>query len=80
MSFNYNVLKGKITEVCGTRSEFAKRLGILPSSLSARLNGNSDFSSEEIIRSCDILGIPVTDIYKYFFCVDSSGTTNNKLN
>ncbi len=67
MEWNYNPLKGKIKEVCGTQEEFAKRMNLGNSSISQRLGSKVDFSQEEIMRSCEILGIPMMDLEKYFF-------------
>lgn len=67
MAFNYNKLRGKIKEVCGTQDEFAKRLGIGRVSLSQRLNNLLDFSNQEILRACEILGIDSEEIPIYFF-------------
>lgn len=65
--FDYSKLKGKIKEVCGTQDNFAKRLSIGRVSLSKRLNGFTDFSQEEIKKSCDILNITYDEIPTYFF-------------
>lgn len=74
MAFDYSKLSGKIKEVCGTRDNFAKMLGIGRVSLSMRLNNKQDFTANEINRSCDILDIPLSEIPEYFFCRISSET------
>lgn len=67
MSWDYNKLRGKIKEVCGTQDEFARRLNIGRVSLSQRLNNQLEFSQKEIFSACDILGINYLDIPTYFF-------------
>ena len=71
MAFNYNKLVGKIIERFGTRSAFAKALGITDETLSRKLNGKSLFSQEEMTKSCDLLEIDYSDIPTYFFAIDS---------
>ena len=67
MSYDYRKLRGKIKEVCGTQDDFARKLGIGRVSLSQRLNNLSEFSQDEIYRTCDILGIEKEEISVYFF-------------
>lgn len=66
--WNYNKLRGRIKEVCGTQEEFANRLGIGYVSLSKRLNNQLDFTQAEIFRARDILSIPDGELDEYFFC------------
>lgn len=70
MSFNYQKLRGKIKEVCGTQDKFAKQLGIGRVSLSQRLNNQSEFSQSEIQTSCQILKLNKNDIPLYFFDIE----------
>lgn len=72
MSFDYSKLSGKIKEVCKTQDEFAKRMGLGRVSISQRLNNKLDFTTSEINKACDILGITKADIPVYFFCASSS--------
>lgn len=67
MRWNYNKLKGRIKEMCGTQDEFASRLGIGRVSLSQRLNNQLEFTQDEMFRACDVLEIDRTDIPLYFF-------------
>ena len=57
MKFNFDKLKGKIKEVYNTQNDFANALGIAPNILSMKLNNQFDFSSEEIIKSVELLKI-----------------------
>lgn len=68
MNWNYQRLRGKIKEVCGTQDVFASRLGLGRVSLSQRLNNQLEFTQEEIYKSCDILGIRLDEIPEFYFC------------
>lgn len=64
---DYSKLRGKIKEVFGTEGGFAKALNMNPSTISAKLNNNSAWTHEEIIQSCELLGIAIEEAHKYFF-------------
>lgn len=70
MKWNYNKLRGKIREVCGTQDVFAEKLGMGRVSLSQRLNNILEFSQQEIYKACEILGIPMCEITIYFFTLE----------
>lgn len=67
MSFTYNKLRGRIIEICGSQSEFSKRVGQSEQIITAKLSGRSSFTQENIIRWCEILNIDQNDIGNYFF-------------
>lgn len=67
VEFDYNKLRGRIKEKCGTQDAFAAKLGIGRVSLSQSLNNARDFSGDEIYRSCEILGISREQIPVVFF-------------
>ncbi len=67
MEWNYQKLRGKIKEICETQDNFAERLGIGRVSLSQRLNNLLEFTQKEIYKSCEILGISLSEIPEYFF-------------
>lgn len=67
MSFTYNKLRGRIVEICGTQSEFAKRVGQSEQIISAKLSGNSAFTQDNIIAWSNVLDIDQNDIGNYFF-------------
>ena len=67
MTWNYNKLKGRIKEKCGTQDAFAAQIGIGRVSLSQRLNNLLEFSQDEIFKSCDVLEIDQSEIPVYFF-------------
>lgn len=70
MRWNYNKLRGKIKEVCGTQDAFAEKIGIGRVSLSQRLNNLIEFTQEEMFKSCEVLGIPLEEIPVYFFTLE----------
>lgn len=65
--FDYSKLKGKIKEVFGTQSAFAKAMGLSSVSLSSKLNNLTQFTQVEINRACELLSIPAEFIPVYFF-------------
>lgn len=67
MTYDYRKLRGRIKEKCGTQDILAKKIGIGRVTLSQRLNNQSEFSQDEIYKSCDVLEINKEDIPIYFF-------------
>ena len=65
--FKYLKLRAKIKEMFGTEGNFAKALGISQNSLSRKLNGKIQFSSNDIRIWCDLLKIPLEESGIYFF-------------
>lgn len=64
---SYAKLRGKIREVFGNNKDFAEAMGMDVSSLSAKLNNKSPWKREEIEKACELLSIPIEDVYIYFF-------------
>ncbi len=67
MNFVYNKLRGKIVEMFGSQKEFSKQINLSEQSVTAKLNGRSDFSQEDIIRWSNALEIRLDEIGAYFF-------------
>lgn len=67
MAFDYSKLRGKIKEVFGTQSAFAKAMGLSGVTLSAKLNNTVAFTQAEINKACSLLKIPLEFIPVYFF-------------
>lgn len=67
--FDYSRLRGKIKEVCNTEDEFSRQINLGRVSLSKRLNNKLYFTQDEIIKSCEVLGIGESSIPSYFFAV-----------
>ena len=65
---DYSNLRGEIKKKFPRQAEFASVLGMSPASLSAKLNGKTEWQSNEIAKACDILGIPYAEAHNYFFC------------
>lgn len=65
--FDYSKLKGKIVEVLGNQSNYAKALGVSETSITNKLNNAVYFTQGEIIYSAKILHIDLVDISTYFF-------------
>lgn len=60
-------LKGRIREKRTTYEELSEYLGMGENTLSNKINGFSDFYTNEIIRIAEFLEIPKTEIVEYFF-------------
>ena len=69
MAKTYNKLRGKIVEMYGSQKSFAEALKLSEQSVTAKLNGRSEFSQKDIIKWCDVLGIDAEHITDYFFGV-----------
>lgn len=67
LNFSSSKLRGRIVEVCGTQTDFAKRMGLSTHTTSMKVSGKTDWRREEIIRAAAILNIPDDEIYPYFF-------------
>jgi hypothetical protein len=67
MEFDFKKLRIKIFEVCERQEVFAKKIGMSYVSLNKRLNNHLEFSTKEIRKCCEVLGIKDKDIPVYFF-------------
>ena len=74
MCFKYNKLRGRIIEICGTQTKFAKEIGLTDQSLTAKLAGRIKFSQDEILKWCEVLNIEQNDIGVYFFTTELQET------
>ena len=77
-AFDYSKLKGKIREVFGKNSPFAKAIGTTSVSLNNKLNRGVSFTQTEIDKAIDVLKLSKADIPVYFFCTKSSEITEQK--
>lgn len=64
---SYAKLRGKIKEVYGTQSAFAKAINMSNVSVSHRLNGKLEWKALEIAKACQVLNIPLAENAEYFF-------------
>lgn len=69
MPYDYSALLGKIVETFGTQSNFSKAVGLSEHSVSRKLNGRAEWKQSEINRICNLTGIQIAEIPKYFFTV-----------
>lgn len=68
---DYSKLRGAIREKFSSQEAFATALKMSPASLSAKLNGRTEWQSDEIVKACLLLSIPIEKAWKYFFCPNS---------
>ena len=73
MEFDYSRLRGRIRELDMRIDDCADAAGISRSAFSLKINGHYGFKQEEILAVCDVLGIPVEQIYLYFFQIKKKG-------
>lgn len=67
INYDYAKLNGKIKEVCGTQSVFARKMGLSEHTMSKKLASKISWKQTEIERACNVLDIVRTDIPAYFF-------------
>lgn len=67
MAKEYSKLRGKIVEKYGSQTAFADVIGRTEQSVTAKLSGKTQFSQEDIVIWCNVLGIPVDEVGAYFF-------------
>lgn len=65
--YDYSKLKGRITEVFGTRKAFGKAMGWSNVTLTVRLNDESQWRQYEIEKAVELLRLEHSDISEYFF-------------
>ena len=65
--FDFRKLKGRIVEICGSQKEFAKAVGLTPTTVSYKLNGKKSFTYGDIVKWCEVLQIGIDEIGRYFF-------------
>lgn len=66
--FDYSNLYGKIKGVYETQEAFAGAMGMSRSALSLRLKNSVAWKTKEIVKACDLLGVPLSEAHLYFFC------------
>ena len=64
----YNKLCGRIKEIFGTQKAFAVAMDMNVSTLSLKLRGKAEWIRSEIVKACELLGIPLEEAHLYFFC------------
>lgn len=69
MEFDYSKLSGKIIEVFGKQSAFAKAMGLSERSVSLKMTSQRYFRQPEIVKAIQLLGLELTDIPAYFYAL-----------
>ena len=64
---DYRKLKGKIKEVFDTQEAFAEAMDMSQTSVNLRLNDKVEWKTQDIVRACGLLSIPLTETHLYFF-------------
>lgn len=64
---SYPKLRGAIVEKYQTIAAFSEHMPISCASLSAKLNGKTEWKSDEIVIACKLLDIPPENVHEYFF-------------
>lgn len=67
MGRDYETLRRRILGKYGSLAPFAQEMGITPSTLSLKLQGNSDWKREEIERCIALLELTLDDVAAIFF-------------
>ena len=67
MRFDYSKLLGRLRELGISQEEFAFEIGMSPSTLSLKLNGNGFFKQDAIEKARIVLGLDKSEISVYFF-------------
>ena len=65
--YDYADLRGKIRARFRKQENFAKALPLSPCALSKKLNNRSEWTHTEIVRTCELLGLPLEEVHAYFF-------------
>ncbi len=65
--FRYNKLRGRIIEKFGSQSKFCEELGLSKVSMSKKMNGETGFSQDDVIKWSRLLDIDLTDVGSFFY-------------
>jgi DNA-binding Xre family transcriptional regulator len=65
--FDYTKLRGRIREKYETLEDLARNIGILPITLTAKLDNADNFTQSEIDKMRDSLGIQGGEVIEFFF-------------
>ena len=67
MSFNYDKLRGRIVEKCGSLEAFAKAVNLSSQTVSKYMNNKAPWKQTNINEAVRVLEIAPEDISAYFF-------------
>ena len=69
MTYDYSMLKERITDRFGSAAAFANEIGISERDVSRKLNNECSWKQSEIEKAADALDIWEPYIQRYFFSV-----------
>lgn len=78
MIFDFSKLKGLMKEKGFTQELVAKEINIACSTFNLKLNGNTYFGQDEILKIANLLGIDKERLYDYFFVLKVKKTKQVK--
>lgn len=70
--FDYSLLRGKIKSELKTEKMFGVKMGMSSTTVTKKLNSERYFTTDEILKACDVLSISLDKIPLYFFYTNSS--------
>lgn len=70
MPYNYKKLLGRIIEVAGSQSNFAKAMELSERTISLKMNGKISWKQSEMVKASEILGFATSEIPEYFFALE----------
>lgn len=65
--FDYKDLKLRIKKFYDTQEAFAAAMEMSYTALNQRLNNVVEWKTSEMVKACELLYIPLTELYLYFF-------------
>lgn len=66
LEYDYSKLRGRMVEKCGSQFAFAKKFGISSTILSQKMNNKTSWSQDDIVKTLEILDIPLEQAGDYF--------------
>lgn len=67
MAFDFKKLRARMIEKYGSQTEFAKAYGVSENTMSRKMQNKVPFSSDDVIKISEMLGISKDDVGSYFF-------------
>ena len=68
-TYDYSELLGLLKSKKLRQEDLASKIHINPSTLSQKLNNQSEFTQGEMKKICKVLNISLKNLSKYFFCI-----------
>lgn len=67
MAFDFGKLRGRIVEKYGSQAAFARAFGVSKNTFSKKMNNKTRFTSGDIVKMAEMLGISDCEVGSYFF-------------